>query len=116
MKKRLIVAALLLSLGSLTFGQQRVTKPFTINVADHKATITWNAAPQDPRVTVVGYRVYRSTVNGGPYTPIGSTDAVTLTYTDHAVQSGTTYYWVLTAYDSSNTESLYSTQVSGTIP
>jgi TolB protein len=37
-------------------------------------------------------------------------------YTDTMVQSGQTYYYVVTAVDSSNTESTYSNQAPATIP
>jgi fibronectin type 3 domain-containing protein len=56
-----------------------------------------------------GYRVYRSTTNGGPYTLIGSPAATSFTST--GLTNGTTYYYVIRAYNAS-LESLNSLQVS----
>ena len=111
MNKLRIVAALFLTLCLPVYGtNQKATKGFTIAVGDHFSMLSWNASTS----TVVGYKVYRGSVSGGPYTSIATLGNV-LTYTDHQVQPGTTYFWVITAYDASN-ESAYSSQVSGTIP
>jgi fibronectin type 3 domain-containing protein len=40
----------------------------------------------------------------------------TRTFTDTTVQAGHTYYYVVTAVDSSNVESTYSNQVVASIP
>lgn len=64
-----------------------------------------------------GYRVYRSSASGGPYTevtdpegdPIGAS-----TFDDTTVVNGTTYYWVVTAIDLAGGESAYSSEVSAT--
>jgi fibronectin type 3 domain-containing protein len=74
--------------------------------------LNWNASSS----TVAGYNVYRGTVSGGPYAKINSSLVVVLDYTDSNVQSGTTYYYVTTAVDSSGNESVFSNEVSGTIP
>jgi len=47
---------------------------------------------------------------------INSSLVAVLNYTDSTVQSGTTYYYVTTAVDSSGIESVFSNQVSATIP
>jgi len=78
----------------------------------HLATLTW-----DPSVSVVvGYNVYRGTVSGGPYTALNSSLVSSPTDTDTAVQSGQTYFYVVTAVDSNNVESAYSNEISATIP
>jgi hypothetical protein len=60
------------------------------------------------------YNVYRSTVNGGPYTMISTPATVTGTnYTDSTVSNGLTYYYVVTSVTPYG-ESAYSYQVSGT--
>jgi fibronectin type 3 domain-containing protein len=65
---------------------------------------------------VAGYRVYRGTVSGGPYTLLNGSLVTVATYTDTTVVSGQTYYYVTTAVDSSSNESVYSNEISATIP
>jgi Immunoglobulin domain/Abnormal spindle-like microcephaly-assoc'd, ASPM-SPD-2-Hydin len=76
----------------------------------HLATLTWTDS------TAVAYNVYRGTVSGGPYTKINASLDATTNFTDTTVQAGQTYYWVVTAVNSSNVESAYSNEVAGTIP
>ena len=78
----------------------------------HTVALSWVASTT---TTVAGYNVYRSTVNGSGYAKIAGLGLV-LTYTDSAVQSGTTYYYVTTAVDSSGTESAFSNQATAAIP
>jgi fibronectin type 3 domain-containing protein len=78
----------------------------------HSVALTWNASTS----TVTGYNVYRTTVSGTSYTKINSSLVTVLNYTDSTVQSGTTYYYVATAVDSSSNESVYSSEVSAPIP
>jgi hypothetical protein len=78
----------------------------------HLATLTWTESTS----TVIGYNVYRATVSGGPYTKINSSLDATTNFTDTTVQAGQTYYWVVTAVNSSNVESSYSNEVAATIP
>jgi HYDIN/CFA65/VesB-like, Ig-like domain/Cep192 domain 4 len=78
----------------------------------HSVLLSWNASTS----TVAGYNVYRRAVSGGPYTKIDSSLVAALNYTDSTVQSGTTYFYVTTAVDSSGSESLYSNEVSATVP
>jgi fibronectin type 3 domain-containing protein len=77
----------------------------------HLVTLSWAADTS----TVAGYNVYRGTTSGGPYTQIYSLDANT-TYTDSTVQSGSTYYYVVTAVGTSGAESGYSNQVQAVVP
>jgi len=65
---------------------------------------------------VAGYYVYRSTTSGSGYAKLNSTPDSATTYTDSTVQSGTTYYYVVTAVDSSGDESAYSNQSMATVP
>jgi hypothetical protein len=78
----------------------------------HSVALSWNASTS----TIAGYNVYRGTVSGGPYTKINSSLVAVLDYTDSTVQSGTTYFYVTTAVDSSGNESVFSNEVSATIP
>ena len=79
----------------------------------HSVSLNWNASPT---TTVTGYNVYRSTLNGSLYARVNPVALPGLTYTDSAVQSGTTYYYVATAVDGNGSESVFSNQVSAAIP
>ena len=78
----------------------------------HSVTLSWGASSS----TVAGYNLYRSTVNGGSYSKVNASLLATLNYADSSVTGGTTYYYVATAVDSSGTESVYSNQVTATVP
>ncbi len=105
--------------GSITLVSNATGSPTTISLSgtgaapvQHSASLTWNASTS----TVAGYNVYRSTVSGSGYTKINSSLITTLTYTDSTVQSGTTYFYVTTAVDSSGSESANSNEVIAAIP
>jgi hypothetical protein len=78
----------------------------------HSVALNWTASTS----TVSGYNVYRSTTNGSGYSIINSGLVGTLTYVDSTVQNGITYYYVMTAMDSSGNESKYSNQATAVIP
>jgi fibronectin type 3 domain-containing protein len=78
----------------------------------HSVDLSWNASSSS---NVVGYNVYRAGVSGGPYASVTSANPGT-TFIDGSVQSGQTYYYVVTAVDTSGTESGYSNQVQAVIP
>jgi Abnormal spindle-like microcephaly-assoc'd, ASPM-SPD-2-Hydin len=79
----------------------------------HSVALTWNPSTSS---NVTGYNLYRGSVSGGPYTKLNSALNPGTSDTDTAVQSGQTYYYVVTAVDSSGSESLFSNQVQATIP
>jgi hypothetical protein len=83
-----------------------------VTPVQHSVALSWNASTS----TVAGYNVYRSTVSGSGYTKVNSSLVPGLTYTDSTVQSGTTYFYVTTAVDSTGMESTYSNQVLAAIP
>ncbi len=74
--------------------------------------LRWEAPPQD---NVVGYRVYRSTTAGGPYSLLTVTPVAheALTYSDATAAMGVTYHYVVTAVDGFGNESEHSDEVSG---
>lgn len=82
------------------------------NTSSHTVGLSWNASASQ----VVGYNIYRGTTSGGPYTRLNPSLLSATNYTDSSVDSGTTYYYVATAMDSSNVESQYSNQASAAIP
>lgn len=105
--------------GSVTVASNATNSPDTIAltgtgvaVVDHSVALTWTASTS----TVIGYNTYSSTTSGGPYTKLTSSPVASTSYTDSTVQAGQTYYYVVTAVNSANEESTYSTQVSATIP
>ena len=105
--------------GSVTVTSNASNSPAAIAVSgtgatpvSHSVVLTWTPSTS----TVIGYNTYSSTVSGSSFVKLNSTPMATSSYTDTTVQSGKTYYYVVTAVDSSNNESSYSNQVSATIP
>jgi fibronectin type 3 domain-containing protein len=78
----------------------------------HSVNLAWNASASQ----VVGYYVYRSTTSGSYGAPLNPTPQSGLTFIDANVQSGATYYYVVTAVDSSSQQSLNSNEAVATIP
>jgi hypothetical protein len=79
--------------------------------SSHSVLLSWGASS----TSGVNYNVYRSTTNGGPYTKLTTVTPVAgLSYIDGTVFSGQTYYYVVTAVNSSG-ESGYSTQATAAV-
>jgi hypothetical protein len=105
--------------GSVSVASDASNSPLTISLSgsglqpvQHSAVLTWTGSTS----AVAGYRIYRGTVSGGPYTLLNGSIVSVSTYTDTTVVSGQTYYYVTTAVDSSGNESVYSNEISATIP
>jgi hypothetical protein len=64
---------------------------------------------------VGGYNVYRGVVSGGPYTKLNTNVDISATYTDVGMAVGT-YYYVVTALDSTGDESGYSNEANAIVP
>ncbi len=77
----------------------------------HVVSLNWAASTSS---NVTNYKVYRSTASGGPYTALQTLGTVT-TFTDKTVVSGTTYFYVVTAIDSTGAESPFSNQAQAVI-
>jgi fibronectin type 3 domain-containing protein len=75
-------------------------------------SLLWTASTS----TIAGYNVYRGTQTGGPYAQVGTGNGTATTYTDSAVQSGQTYFYVVTAVDSAGHESVYSNEARAVVP
>jgi hypothetical protein len=82
-------------------------------IGQHSVDLSWNASTSQD---VVGYNVYRSYTSGGPYGKINSALDPSTAYTDSSVVSGKTYYYVATAVNSSDQESIYSNEAQAIIP
>jgi hypothetical protein len=105
--------------GTVTVTSNATNSPINISLSGtgtqavaHSVSLSWTASTS----TVVGYNVYRSTISGGPYTLITSSTVPGTTYTDNGVQAGMTYFYVVTAVDSSGNESAFSNEASVTVP
>jgi Protein of unknown function (DUF1573)/Abnormal spindle-like microcephaly-assoc'd, ASPM-SPD-2-Hydin len=83
-----------------------------VAVKSHSADLNWNASHD----VVIGYNVYRGGKTGGPYAKLNSVLNATTNYTDSTVGAGATYYYVVTAVDSSYAESINSNEAKITIP
>ncbi len=71
--------------------------------------LDWN---DNSESDLAGYNVYRSTVSGGPYTKQNTSLISTSEYINDGVTSGTAYYYVVTAVDTSSNESDDSDEIS----
>mgnify|MGYP000911802109 FL=1 len=80
--------------------------------ASHSITLNW-VASESPGV--VGYRIYRSSAQGGPYT-LYAFGIKGVQYTDTSVRSGETWYYVARAVDAQGNESVDSNEASGMVP
>ncbi len=78
----------------------------------HYVSLSWDPGAEN----VVGYNVYRGTVQGGPYEQINTALESTTNYTDSTVVSGTTYYYAATEVDAQGQESAYSNVAKAVIP
>ena len=67
----------------------------------HTVLLKWNPSVPKPGVTVAGYNIYRSKPDGS-FGPL-ATGIVPPTYLDTKVSQGTTYYYYVTATNSSGT-------------
>jgi fibronectin type 3 domain-containing protein len=70
-----------------------------------KLSWTWSVSPN-----ITQTKVYRSTVNGGPYALVATLSGTATSYVDTGLTIRTTYYYVVTAVNSSGAESVYSNQ------
>lgn len=78
----------------------------------HIVDLAWTGSSS----SVSGYNIYRSSTSGGPYTRLNSALLPGTSFTDSNVQAGQTYFYVTTAVNSSNVESVYSNQAQATVP
>ena len=104
-------AAITITDGGIT---ETVTVTLTLNPqSTSSATLTWTP---NTEIDVAGYKVYRATSSGAYITAIATLPGKTTTrYVADGLQSGTTYFFVITAYDNAGNESGYSNEVSKSI-
>ncbi|MGD0572694.1 MAG: cellulase family glycosylhydrolase [Sedimentisphaerales bacterium] len=87
--------------------------PTGLSAASSVGTVSldWNT---NTEIDLAGYNVYRSTTSGSGYVELNSALLTSSNYTDTNVVNGTTYYYVVTAVDTSGLESVNSSEVSAT--
>ncbi len=101
--------------GTVSIASNATGSPTTIslNGESHTVLLSWTASTSSG---VTGYYVYRATQTGqyakiNPSSPASGTQ-----FTDTGVAAGTTYNYVVTAVDSSGTESPYSSPATVSVP
>jgi fibronectin type III domain protein len=62
--------------------------------------LSWTAPSSSGGSTISGYKVYRSTASSGPWTVIASVGATTTAYKDATTTRSTTYFYEVTALNS----------------
>lgn len=107
------------SSGNISFVSNASNSPNTeiftgtgAEAAQHSVSLSWR--PSISRV--VGYNIYRGTRSGGSYGKLNRSPLPGTNYTDSAVQSGITYYYVATSVGSNLLESAHSNQTTVVIP
>lgn len=71
---------------------------------------------ENPETDLAGYRVYRATTSGGPYTLLTTNLVTEENYTDNTVSPNPTYYYVVRAVNNADLASAYSVEASITVP
>ena len=78
-------------------------------------SLTWQAPPPVPEVSIVGYSVYRRVTPGDRYSRIAERVSIPH-FEDRLVQSGKTYFYVVTSLDRAGQESRYSREIAVAVP
>jgi hypothetical protein len=105
--------------GSVTVASDATNSPTItlsgtgVQASTHSVDLTWTASTS---TGVIGYNIYRALVSGGPYSILDSTPVAADAYTDSAVQSSQTYFYVVRAINGSGAESSNSNEVPAVIP
>ena len=101
--------------GTATISGGGITKqvPVTLTLtagtsASNTASLAWSANTDSD---LAGYKVYAGTSSGHYAAPITTLPKTTTSYTVTGLQTGTTYFFVITAYDNAGNESLHSSEV-----
>lgn len=105
--------------GTVTISSNATNSPASVGLsgtgvagATHAVTLTWQAGSPG----TAGYNVYVASSAGGPYSRLNTSSVTGTSYLDSGVQSGQTYYFVVTSMNAANKESPRSTEVKATVP
>ena len=82
-----------------------------VGVNKHNVNLSWTPSTSP----VTGYFVYRATQSGGPYTELQFVPQPQTSFVD-SLPGGATYFYVVTAVDANQIESVTSPEVTATIP
>jgi hypothetical protein len=105
---------LTISSNSTTGSAAQVSLSGNGTAVQHQIDLSWDA-PSSSADPVAGYNIYRST-NGGSLTKLNGSPDTQVTYTDNAVQSGSTYMYEVKSVDASGVESGPSNQITVPVP
>ena len=83
--------------------------------SSHSVTLSWEAPRTVPGVAIIGYNVYRSTISGQEFVRLASR-VPGPPYEDRLVNSGRSYFYVVTSVDQAGRESRFSSEAQATIP
>ena len=90
-------------------GSQTSSQTTTIQ---HTVDLSWAGSSS----SVIGYFTYRGSQSGGPYSKLNSSPSTDTSYSDSTVQSGQTYYYVVTSLGTDSVESAFSNQATAGVP
>jgi chitodextrinase len=76
------------------------------------ARLSWEASIGR---NIAGYKIYLATTSGGYGPPLATTPMDTTTYTVTGLAPGTTYFFVVTAFNTDGAESTFSNEASTSI-
>jgi hypothetical protein len=106
--------------GTVKISSNAANSPLTIVVTGtgvsgtaHSVALSWGASTSSG---IVGYYLYRSTTPGSGFARLVASPRTGLQYTDGSVQSGTTYYYEVTAVNSAGQESPSTPEATAVIP
>jgi fibronectin type 3 domain-containing protein len=83
----------------------------TAAATSETATLSWNANSEPD---LQGYKIYLATTSGRYGAPITTLPMDVTSYTVTDLEAGTTYFFAVTAYNSSGAESSFSNEVTKT--
>lgn len=81
-------------------------------VSDATAALSWDASGG---LDLAGYKIYQATESGAYGAPIATVPVDVTSYTITGLEPSTTYFFVVTAYNSDGTESSFSNEASKVI-
>ncbi|HZQ66938.1 MAG TPA: choice-of-anchor D domain-containing protein [Terriglobales bacterium] len=107
------------SSGQVSFVSDATNSPTQVTLSgtgaqpvQHSVDLSWNPSTSQ----IIGYYIYRSNSSGSYGAPLNSTPQAGLSFTDSSVQSGSTYYYVVTAVDTNSQQSIHSNEAVAVIP